>query len=69
MSYEIVKKWLDDPTSVTEEEVDNAYQAMFSLQPNGANQNLMAALSYINDSETSDSETVAELLSRYEAQK
>lgn len=69
MSYEIVKKWLDDPTSVTEEEVDNAYQAMFSLQPNGANQNLIAALSYINDSETSDSETVAELLSRYEAQK
>jgi len=69
MSYEIVKKWLDDPTSVTEEEVDNAYQAMFLLQPNGANQNLIAALGYINDSETSDSETVAELLSRYEAQK
>jgi len=41
MSYEIVKKWLDDPTSVTEEEVDNAYQAMFLLQPNGANQNLI----------------------------
>jgi len=69
MSYEIVKRWLDDQSSVTSEEVDEAYQAMFSLPPTGANQNLMAALSYINDTETGDTGTVEILLSRYEAQR
>lgn len=69
MSYEIVKKWLDDQSSVTTEEINNAYKAMFLLPPNGANQNLMAALSYMKDTETNGTQTVSILLSRYEAQR
>lgn len=68
MSYELVKSWIDDQSSVTEDQINEAMEAMFLLPPNGPNQNLLAALSYIQDPETSDVETVSLLISKYEAQ-
>ena len=68
MSYELVKSWIDDQSSVTEDQINEAMEAMFLLPPNGPNQNLLAALSYIQDPETSDVETVSLLISKYETQ-
>jgi len=68
MSYELVKSWIDDQSLVTEDQINEAMEAMFLLPPNGPNQNLLAALSYIQDPETSDVETVSLLISKYEAQ-
>ena len=68
MSYELVKSWIDDQSSVTEDQINEAIEAMFLLPPSGPNQNLLAALGYIQDPETSDTETVSLLISKYEAQ-
>jgi hypothetical protein len=68
MSYELVKSWIDDQSSVTEDQINEAMEAMYLLPPSGANINLLAALSYIQDANTDDVETVSLLISKYEAQ-
>ena len=47
MSYELVKSWIDDQSSVTEDQINEAIEAMYLLPPSGPNQNLLAALGYI----------------------
>ena len=68
MSYELVKSWIDDQSSVTEYQINEAMEAMYLLPPSGPNQNLLAALSYIQDTETNDAEIVSLLISKYETQ-
>tara|TARA_R100000541_G_scaffold59039_2_gene71592 strand:+ start:1923 stop:2132 length:210 start_codon:yes stop_codon:yes gene_type:complete len=68
MSYELVKSWIDDQSSVTEDQINEAMEAMYLLPPSGPNQNLLAALSYIQDTETNDAEIVSLLISKYETQ-
>lgn len=68
MSYELVKSWIDDQSSVTEDQINEAIEAMYLLPPSGPNINLLAALSYIQDTSTDDVENVSLLISKYEAQ-
>lgn len=63
MSYELVKRWVDSPETVTMEEIEEAYQNMFSKPPTGANMCLIGALSGIKNNETENVET---LLAQYE---
>ncbi len=51
MSYQLIKKWLDDKSSVTTEEINNAYDAMFQQPAGGPNICLVAALGAIKNSE------------------
>lgn len=66
MSYELVQKWLNDSTSVTSEEVNEAYDAMFQQMPTGPNICLIAALSIIKNSGVDAIENVRERVQKYE---
>lgn len=54
MSYELLKRWLDDSNSVTTLELDQAEQALMEQIPTGPNICLLACLSAINDSDLGD---------------
>lgn len=67
MSYELVKRWLDDSTSVTSEEVNEAYDTMFQQLPSGPNICLIAALSLIKNSSGEEQiDMVRDRISKYE---
>lgn len=69
MSYELLKKWLDDSSSVTEEEIDQTNNDLMEELPTGPNICLMAALGAIQDPDVDSSEThliVEERVNKYE---
>jgi len=66
MSYELVKRWLDDSTSVTSEEVNEAYDTMFQQLPSGPTICLIAALSIIKNNGVDGLENVRERMQKYE---
>jgi hypothetical protein len=66
MSYELVKRWLDDLSDVTSEEINEAYDAMFQQMPSGPNICLIAALSIIKNSGVEGIESVRERMQKYE---
>jgi len=49
MSYELLKRWLDDSSSVTEEELEQAEQSLMEQMPTGPNVCLLACLGAIKD--------------------
>ena len=42
--YQILQNYVEDPNTLTKEEVEQAFQYMRSLQPSKANNNLIGAL-------------------------
>ncbi len=66
MSYELVKKWLDDSTSVTSEEINEASDAMLQQMPTGPTICLIAALSIIKNSGVDAVKNVRERVQKYE---
>lgn len=67
MSYELVKKWINDSSAVTSEEVNEAYDAMFQQMPTGPNMCLIAALSLIKNSSGEEQiDMVRDRISKYE---
>ena len=69
MSYELLKRWLDDSSSVTEEEIDQAYESLMQEIPIGSNICLMAALGAIQDPEVDGDDMIGiveERVNKYE---
>jgi len=67
MSYELAQNWINNPESVTADQIDDAIEAMFLLPPSGPNQSLLGVLSLIKDN-PEDTETISILIGRYETQ-
>jgi hypothetical protein len=66
MSYELVKRWLDDSTSVTSEEINEASDVMLQQMPTGPTICLIAALSIIKNNGVDAVENVRERVQKYE---
>ena len=67
MSYELIKKWLDDTNSVTTEEIIQAEQSVMQQLPTGPNICLMACLSMMQDSDASGlTASITERIEKYE---
>ena len=57
MSYELIKRWLDDASSVTTEEIDQAEQSLMERmqqETTGPNMCLLSCLSMMQDSDASE---------------
>lgn len=65
MSYELVKQWIDDPDSVTEDQIDQALQTLYTGEATGAIICLVGALTSIKEGTGAN---VAMLIERYERQ-
>jgi hypothetical protein len=64
MIYELLKRWQTDSSSVTQEEVTEAYEQRYSLlTPSRRDQCLFGAISSLKHSMSSD---VTTLIERYE---
>ena len=63
MSYELIKQWIDNPDSVTEEEIEHALRAMYKGEATQQKILLIGALSSINGGAH---ENVPMLIERYE---
>jgi hypothetical protein len=67
MSIELIRNWLDDSSSVTSEEIDSAYGAMFEQMPSGPNFCLIACLSMMQDSDASNLvDSITDRVAKYE---
>lgn len=66
MIYELIKNWMDNPESVTSNEIDSAQEHMLTQMPTGPNICLIAALSIIKNSGVDGLENVRERLLKYE---
>lgn len=64
MIYELLKRWQTDPSSITQEEVTEAYEQRYTLlTPSRRDQCLFGAISSLKHSMSSD---VTTLIERYE---
>lgn len=64
MIYELLKRWQSDPSSITQEEVTDAYAQRYSLlSPSRKDQCLFGAISLLNNDMSSN---VTALIERYE---
>jgi hypothetical protein len=67
MSIELIRNWLDDSSSVTSEEIDSAYNAMFEQMPSGPNFCLIACLSMMQDSDAGNLvDSITDRVAKYE---
>ena len=63
MSYELIKQWIDEPDSVTEEEIQQGLEALYTDEATQQKILLIGALSSIK---AGSYENVAILIERYE---
>jgi hypothetical protein len=67
MSYELVKQWINDSSSVPLESIENAYEEMYTKKPTYINILIISCLLSIIDAEEGHRQNVLDLIAQYES--
>lgn len=68
MSYELVKQWVNDSSSVSREAIENAHSEMYTKKPTYTNILIISCLLCIIDAEEGHRQNVLDLIAQYESQ-
>jgi hypothetical protein len=67
MSYELVKQWIDNSSSVSAEALENAHAEMYTKKPTYTNILIISCLICIIDAEEGYRQNVLDLIAQYES--